>query len=626
MKALVLVIIVTAAVQGQSTQPYRTGTRVVEITIAADADGHKPVTDLRPTDLRVFDNGKQQTIASLAKLQAGGTGSDASHAKSPNGPPKRLSIIVLDALNTPWSDQLYGGDGVCQVFGNLPPSNRVAVFALDSGLHLLHDFSNDYESLRASVERYETQPISNWVRNWPFYPALYRAKITDSLTVGPDAAFEGIGPNGIVGSPMPTIFDESTAIGFADTNRILYTLQALTRIADLTRSYPGPKSILWISAGFPTQLATYNDGVAVPEFFHQDVAQAMQELGIDNAVLYPISPEGLDWSHVESMKEMAEQTGGRVFYGSNDVQSLVRGAMNDMSEGYALTFVPKNYIADGSLHQLRIETTRKGVALRYREVYVGDSQNASIRYLPSSAARSKPPAVTQVANSGDGVAIIAPNSWIQIDGSNLAPADDARIWQGSDFENSQLPTQLDGVGVTMNGKNAYVYFISPAQVKVLTPPDLAPGPVQIKVTRGGAASAYFTAQAKDSSPAFFTLGHGVYVMGTHADGSNLGPTNLYPGRTSPASRGELIVLFGNGFGPIAPPVVAGSKVQSGPLPSLPLIKIGGVPAQVHLAGLASPGVYQFDVVVPVAAPHGDDEITAAYNGRTTQPGLKIAIQ
>ncbi len=28
----------------------------------------------------------------------------------------------------------------------------------------------------------------------------------------------------------------------------------------------------------------------------------------------------------------------------------------------------------------------------------------------------------------------------------------------------------------MNGENAYVYYISPNQVNVLTPPDLAPGP------------------------------------------------------------------------------------------------------------------------------------------------------
>ena len=54
---------------------------------------------------------------------------------------------------------------------------------------------------------------------------------------------------------------------------------------------------------------------------------------------------------------------------------------------------------------------------------------------------------------------------------NLAPAGDSRIWQDSDFVNSQMPVQLDGVSATVNGKPAYVYYISPTQLNILTPPD-----------------------------------------------------------------------------------------------------------------------------------------------------------
>jgi uncharacterized protein (TIGR03437 family) len=130
------------------------------------------------------------------------------------------------------------------------------------------------------------------------------------------------------------------------------------------------------------------------------------------------------------------------------------------------------------------------------------------------------------------------------------------------------------------------------------------------VTAGGTTSAAFAAEAQNYSPAFFTYGHGSYVMGTRA----------------PAAPGDVIVLYGNGFGPISHPVIAGSKAQSGPLPTLPVVTIGGVPAEVHLAGLASPGLYQFNVVVPASAPRGDDPVVATYNGVTTQPGVKIAVQ
>ena len=56
-----------------------------------------------------------------------------------------------------------------------------------------------------------------------------------------------------------------------------------------------------------------------------------------------------------------------------------------------------------------------------------------------------------------------------------------------------MPAQPDRVSATVNGKNAYGYSISPAQIDVLTPPEAMSGPVQVVVTNGGTASAVFTA-------------------------------------------------------------------------------------------------------------------------------------
>src|ERR1700680_4380418 len=75
-----------------------------------------------------------------------------------------------------------------------------------------------------------------------------------------------------------------------------------------------------------------------------------------------------------------------------------------------------------------------------------------------------PPAITLVANAEGESPIIAPNTWVEIKGANLAPAGDIRTWQGSDFLNNQMPVKLDRVSVTVNNKSAYVYYISPTQV------------------------------------------------------------------------------------------------------------------------------------------------------------------
>src|SRR5579862_992072 len=155
-------------------------------------------------------------------------------------------------------------------------------------------------------------------------------------------------------------------------------------------------------------------------------------------------------------------------------------------------------------------------------------------------AQQNPPVITLVANAEGEVPTIAPNTWVEIKGANLAPSGDSRIWQSSDFVNSQMPTQLDGVSVTVNGQPAYVYYISPTQVNILTPPAGLSGSVQVQVTNTGAISATFLVQAQEEAPSFFVFNGGPYIAATHADGSFIGPTSIYPGLTTPDQPGETI--------------------------------------------------------------------------------------
>jgi uncharacterized protein (TIGR03437 family) len=237
------------------------------------------------------------------------------------------------------------------------------------------------------------------------------------------------------------------------------------------------------------------------------------------------------------------------------------------------------------------------------------------------------PVISEVANAEGESPAIAPNTWVEVKGANLAPAGDTRIWQGPDFVGNQLPKQLDGVSITVNGKSAFVYFISPTQVNILTPPDAIQGSVQVQLTNGGVAGAPASVQAQPLSPSFFVFGAGPYPAAVHADGTFVGPASMsVPGYTfAPAKPGETIVLFANGFGPTSAPVVSGSITQGGTLSPLPAIKIGGAAATVTFAGLVAPGQFQFNVTVPSATPNGDQPIAATYNGASTQSGTLLNV-
>jgi uncharacterized protein (TIGR03437 family) len=239
------------------------------------------------------------------------------------------------------------------------------------------------------------------------------------------------------------------------------------------------------------------------------------------------------------------------------------------------------------------------------------------------------PAIALVANAEGEGPTIAPNTWIEIKGVNLAPNQDAlnlRVWGPADFVNQQMPQQLDSVGITVNGKNAYVYYVSPSQVNVLTPPDAISGSVNVVLTNNGVSSTPFVAQAQPLSPSFFVL-DGAHVAATHLNGAYIGPPALYPGLTTPAQPGETIVIYGNGFGPVSTPVLSGAASQSGTLSPSPVITIAGIPVNVRFAGLnIAPGEFQFNIDVPLTVPDGDQPITATYNGFTTQLGVLLTVQ
>ena len=95
-----------------------------------------------------------------------------------------------------------------------------------------------------------------------------------------------------------------------------------------------------------------------------------------------------------------------------------------------------------------------------------------------------------------------------------------------------MPTALDGVSVAMNGETVYVYYISSIQLNILTPPDLAPGPVQVQVAANGQNSASFTVQAQPESPSVFVFNGGPHLIATHLNGSIVGPTSLHPGASA----------------------------------------------------------------------------------------------
>jgi uncharacterized protein (TIGR03437 family) len=236
-----------------------------------------------------------------------------------------------------------------------------------------------------------------------------------------------------------------------------------------------------------------------------------------------------------------------------------------------------------------------------------------------------PPAVIAPSFTGSGVVSAAanvpgltPGAWLAIYGQNLAQT--TQSWNGSDFSNG-LPTSLAGVSVMIDSKPAAIDYITPTQINVQVPDDAARGPVPVVVTSGGVASAPVVVNMAAFAPSFFTF-DGKYIAATHADNTPIS-------QTSPAKPGEVIVLYGTGFGPTSPPTPAGIIVSTAnPLasPSALSIAFNDTPAEVAFAGVTGAGLYQFNLAVPATLANGDALVIATINSVQTQSGAFIPVQ
>jgi YVTN family beta-propeller protein len=110
----------------------------------------------------------------------------------------------------------------------------------------------------------------------------------------------------------------------------------------------------------------------------------------------------------------------------------------------------------------------------------------------------------RIASVADGAGfgpVIAPGSWAAVFGSNLAPA--TRTWRAEEIVEDVLPTRLEGTGVTVNGRDAAVYVVSPSQVDFQVPGGLSPGAVDVQVTNNGSPSNTVKATLAASAPELF---------------------------------------------------------------------------------------------------------------------------
>jgi uncharacterized protein (TIGR03437 family) len=263
-------------------------------------------------------------------------------------------------------------------------------------------------------------------------------------------------------------------------------------------------------------------------------------------------------------------------------------------------------------------------------------------FTVTSTMTTSPGAVITQVKTVYGLANISQNTWLEVHGSNLVPANTPSTgvdWSNApDFANGQMPTQLGPVSVSFGGGGTpgYIYWYCSAQtnpncaddqINVLTPlfGIADPAPMKLTVNNNGVPLADSGPFRAGYSPAFLSFDALGHIAARHLDSSLVGPASLYQGLSTPAKAGETISLYATGFGTSTDPIVAGSATQSGALTTTLSCWVSGFNAEA-VGALVSPGLYQINLTVPNGVPSGDHPVECTYQFYSTFPGALIAVQ
>lgn len=366
----------------------RSTTRLVQISVVVHDRKGQPVADLTQNDFTITEKGKPQQISffsvesnkalSASQAEKLGAGWHSNQVARREGAPNAVTVILIDALNTRVTDQTYAREQIIRFLAQIRAEDRVAVYLLGRTLHVLHDFTSDSASLVAKMKRLSGDV--NYGNNLPPNPA-------DNPTGDPE---------------LDKFLEKGFQIesDYTNVNKIVTTFKALQGIAHHLERIPGRKNLLWLSGSFPLQigmddLESMHDPTRERRSFLAEAEVAIRAVNQAHLAIYPVDARGLiglpgfnadalgrpsigrsdnvrgmaGVTNHDTLNYLADRTGGRAFYNTNDLSGAIRQALDDSTVTYVIGFYPSQQTPDGRFHDIKVNVARSNLDVRYRKGY-----------------------------------------------------------------------------------------------------------------------------------------------------------------------------------------------------------------------------------------------------------------
>ena len=416
-----------------SSFTLRVTARLVDVgVVAVNKKGH-PVTDLKPEDFEIFDNGRKQTLRFFnqagveAEKEPDRTADQAvfSNRRAENADAKpatgtidgSVTILLIDPGNLAWADLTYARGEMLRFLRTIPANERVGLYVMNArGFHVLEEGTADRASIESRLKAW--MPNAQDLAQAQEMEQRNRQQIDEVMQSSDLVNVNGNMPSGL----DSTMTDPNLRENGSNPGRS--ALLVLAGVARHLAVISGHKNLVWVTSD--NVLADWADKAVGRDQGNKQmegiVLRAQEELNDAHVSVYPLDASQLETNAEDpglqnrnvglsrsvtappgaqsggaapgrttaemqqnlhpiqaAVQRMAEATGGRAFTRSGDIAANLNKVVADGRAAYLLGFTPDTP-ADGQYHVLTVNLpARHGVTLRYRTGYQYATEPATLK-------------------------------------------------------------------------------------------------------------------------------------------------------------------------------------------------------------------------------------------------------
>lgn len=358
---------------GQAAAPVPPGTPTLRVTtrevlldvLAIDKTGH-PVTGLKTSDFSVTEENEPQVIRRVNEHRAMSAADLGKLGSAPALPPNTFSnytpvrntnasiVLLLDALDSPVSAQMSMRQQLIDYLKHMQPGPPVAIFQLDTEMHLIQGFTSDPKVLLAAAESKRDMPsMAKPTAAPPGFSgdSLYRRTLMETLREG------------------------------------------MRMLGSYLAGFPGRKNLIWFTGQVPMTIMgmgfgnPFRDGLMVEGGQGDEATELTDVLTVSRVAVYPVDTRGLGiqpdlvmrrggfpspashYFDYTNMDLVAAQTGGKAYYNTNDFTRVIEDVVNTGSSYYTIAYATNNTKWNGELRRIKVSVDRPDVTLQHKEGY-----------------------------------------------------------------------------------------------------------------------------------------------------------------------------------------------------------------------------------------------------------------